>query len=369
MTSRRRDVALDALRLLAVLLMIASHTTRLIAWDERRAWSWFSLLIEPFTASLFLILVGASLVLSWRAAQAAQAGRAGRAGGRAAWFRKQALRASGLWAISFLFYALEEGVRWPDVATMSGILATIAYVSLLGMVLVASPRPALALSIAAALCMGAHLWFDKTGLRIFGLNAGNSPLLPLFPLACMGALGVLVLEAGRPARVGVAVAAAAIVAGLVAHNGFAAIFSTPLGRYETARVLEWMDHGRMQRKEIPYYNLRPILVPMIASMTVLIYTVFSLIRPVLERGQRFFLAMGRRSLDVYILHLAILAIFVEAGNGRRPLQKTWQGDAVVLGAITASWLWVLGRDAFAARKRRGYLNVTVPESNRPVELK
>jgi uncharacterized membrane protein len=351
-TPRRRDVALDALRLLAVLLMIASHTTRLIAWDERRGWSWFSLLIEPFTASLFLILVGASLVMSWRAA---------RASGRAAWFRKQALRAAGLWAISAVFYALEEGVRRPDVATMSGILATIAYVSLLGMVLVASPRPALALSLAAALCMGAHVWLDKSGLMIFGLNAGNSPLLPLFPLACLGALGVLVLQAGRPARLVVAAAAGVIGAGLVAHYGFSAIFSTPLGRYETARILEWMEHGRMQRKEIPYYNLRPILVPMIASMTVLIYTVFSLLRPALERGQRIFLAMGRRSLDVYILHLAILAVFVEAGNGRRPLQKTWQGDAVVLGAIAASWLWVLGRDAYAARKRNKGQMAAVPE--------
>ncbi len=343
MTGRRRDVALDALRLLAVLLMIASHTTRLIAWDERRGWSWFSLLIEPFTASLFLMLVGASLVLSWRAAQA---------GGRAAWFRRQALRAAGLWAISALFYALEEGVRWPDVATMSGILATIAYVTLLGMVLVASPRPALALSMAAAVAMGAHVWLDKSGHMVFGLNAGNSPLLPLFPLACLGGLGALILEAGRPMRIGVAIAAAAVFAAVTWRFGFAPVFSNPLGRYETARVLEWMDHGRMLRKEIPYYNLRPLLVPMIAAMAVLIYTVFSLARPALERGQRIFLAMGRRSLDVYILHLAILAAFVEAGNGRRPLQKTWQGDAVVLGAIAASWLWVLGRDAFAARKRK-----------------
>jgi fucose 4-O-acetylase-like acetyltransferase len=341
MTPRRRDVALDALRLLAVLLMIASHTTRLIAWDERRAWSWFSLLIEPFTASLFLILVGASLVLSWRAA---------RAGGRSAWFRKQALRALGLWAISVVFYALEEGFRWPDVATMSGILATIAYVSLLGMFLVASPRPAIALSLAAAACMGAQVWLDRTGTMIFGINAGNSPLLPLFPLACLGGLGVLFLECGWPWRIGLAAAAAAIVAALTARFGFAAVFSTPLGRYETARILEWMEHGKLMRKEIPYYNLRPILVPMIASLTVLLYAVFSLARPGLERGQRFFLAMGRRSLDVYILHLAILALFVVEG-GRRPLQKAWQGDVVVLGAIAASWLWVMGRDAFAARKR------------------
>jgi uncharacterized membrane protein len=337
---RRRDVALDALRLLAVLLMIASHTTRLIAWDERRAWSRFSLLIEPFTASLFLILVGASLVFSWRAA---------RDRGRAAWFRKQALRAAGLWSISCVFYALEEGFRLPDVLTMSGILATIAYVSLLGMGLAASPRPMAGFAAAAAAALAAHVWLDRTGARIFALNAGNSPLLPLFPLACLGALGALLLERGRPARLALALAAAALLAGLVARCGFAALFLAPLGRYETVRVLEWTDHGRTWRKEIPYYNLRPILVPVIASMTVLLYAAFASARPVLERGQRLWLAMGRRSLDVYILHLAILAAFVVAG-GKRPLQKAWQGDAVILGTIAICWLWALGRDAFAARR-------------------
>jgi uncharacterized membrane protein len=356
-TTRRRDVALDALRLLAVLLMVASHTTRLIAWDQRREWSRFSLLIEPFTASLFLMLVGASLVLSWRAASAK---------GRVAWFRKQALRAAGLWAISCLFYVLEEGFRPPDFLTMSGILATIAYVSLLGMVMAASPRPALAFSIAAAIGMGAQVWLDQAGRQIFAVNAGNSPLLPLFPLACLGALGALSLERGRVFRIGVAVAGVVLFAALTARYGFAAIFSEPLGRSETARVLEWMDHGRLLRKEIPYYNLRPILIPMIVSMAVLIYAAFASARPLLERGQGILLAMGRRSLDVYILHLAILAIFVVEG-GKRPLQKTWQGDAVVLGAIGICWLWALGRDAWAARRRvaKGLSSLDPGLSNAP----
>jgi uncharacterized membrane protein len=341
-SSRRRDVVLDALRLIAVLLMIASHTTRLIAWDERRAWSRFSLLIEPFTASLFLILVGASLTYSWNAAR----GR-----GRAAWFRKQALRAAGLWAIACLFYALEDGFRLPDVLTMSGILATIAYASLLGMIPVAAPRPAPWLAAVAALALGLHYGFDRGGVRIFALNTGNSPLLPLLPLACLGALGALALERGRFVRFGLAALAAAGLAYLLSRHGFEAIFSHPVGRYSTVRIQQWMDHGNLVRREIPYYNLRPILVPMIACLAILLYAALSLARPWLERGQRILLAMGRRSLGVYILHLSVLAIFV-VGGGKRPLQKTWQGDAVAAGVIALCWAWSLGRDAFAVRRSR-----------------
>jgi uncharacterized membrane protein len=346
---RRRDVVLDALRLIAVLLMIASHTTRLIAWGERRGWSRFSLLIEPLTASLFLILVGASLTHSWKAAQ--ERGPAAREGGRSAWFRKQALRAAGLWAISCLFYALEDGFRLPDVLTMSGILATIAYATLLGMLLVASPRPVSLLALVAALALGLHYGLDRNGLRVFALNAGNSPLLPLLPLACLGSLGALALRRGRAARYGLLAAAAAGTAFLLARHGFAEIFSEPLGRYSTVRVQQWMQHGRMARREIPYYNLRPILVAMVACLTVLLYAALSLARPWLERGQRAFLAMGRRSLGVYILHLSVLAAFV-VGGGKRPLQKAWEGDAVILGVIALCWAYALGRDAIAARRLR-----------------
>jgi uncharacterized membrane protein len=338
---RARDVALDALRLTAVLLMIASHTTRLIAWDERRDWSRFSLLIEPLTASLFLILVGASLVHSWRGA---------RSRGRSAWYRKQALRAAGLWAISCLFYTLEDGFRLPDAITMSGILATIAYTCLLGMLLVSAPFPALWLALTAAAGLAAHVWLDLHALQIFALNAANSPMLPLFLFACLGALGALALERGRPVRLAVLAAAVATLAWLLSRHAFADIFSKPLGRYDSVRELVWSKNGVTLRKDISYYNLRPILVPMIAALVTVLYAAYALARPLLERGARVFLAMGRRSLDVYILHLSILAVFVVAG-GKRPLQKTWQGDAVVLGTIAVCWLWALGRDAWAARRR------------------
>ncbi|HKP95317.1 MAG TPA: acyltransferase family protein [Fibrobacteria bacterium] len=340
---RPRDAALDALRMIAVLLMIASHTTRLIAWDERRGWSVFSLLIEPLTASLFLILVGASLAHSWRSARASI--------GRAAWYRKQALRAAALWAVSCLFYTLEDGFHLPDALTMSGILATIAYAGLMGMLLVSAPRPIPLLLAVSAVLLALHCGLDARGLRIFAVNGGNSPLLPLFPFACLGALGALSLESGgRGTRAGLVTAALLTLAFLLHRHSFADIFSKPLGRFETVRTLAFGKDGARVEKIVPYYNLRPILVPMIASLVVLAYALLALIRPWLDRGARWLLPMGRRSLDVYILHLSLLAILVVSG-GKRPLGKTWQGDAAVLSVIAVCYAWTAARDRFPLRRR------------------
>ncbi len=336
---RRRDSALDALRLLAVLLMMASHTTRLIAWDERRAWSLFSLLIEPLTASLFLILVGASLVHSWRSARA-------RGIGRVTWYRGQAVRAACLWALSCLFYSLEEGFHLPDAVTMSGILATIAYTILMGMPLVSAPRPALILAAAAAALIGLHYRLDLAGIKVFILNGGNSPLLPLFPFACLGALGALALESrSRALRGGIVTTALLAIAFILHRHGFAEVFSKPLGRYETARTIAVLNGKARVERSIPYYNLRPVLVPMIASLIVLAYALLGLLRPWLDKGARYLLPMGRRSLDVYILHLSLLAVLVLRG-GMRPLEKAWQGDAAILVLIAACYAWTVARERY-----------------------
>jgi uncharacterized membrane protein len=338
---------LDALRLIAVLLMIASHTTRLIAWDERRGWSFFSLLIEPLTASLFLILVGASLVHSARAyrARSDAKGEAGWGG----WYRKQAIRAAALWAVSCLFYTLEDGFHLPDAVTMSGILATIAYTGLMGMFLVTARRRVPILLAVTAALIGLQIGLDAHGRTLFALNGGNSPLLPLFPFACLGALGALALEGGGRAARAALVTVALLTLGWLLHlHRFADIFSTPLGRYETARTLVTYNGRIRVERLIPYYNLRPILIPMIASLVALAYAVLAVFRPVLDKAGRFLLPMGRRSLDVYILHLSLLAILVVSG-GKRPLKETWQGDATVLAVIAVCYAWTVARDRFPIR--------------------
>jgi hypothetical protein len=338
----RRDTALDALRMIAVLLMVASHTSRLIAWDERREWSRFSLLIEPLTASLFLILVGASLTHSWRSS---------RERGRLPWYRKQATRAAALWAVSCVFYTLEDGFRLPDAMTMSGILATIAYSILSVMLLVSAPRPVPALMAVSAALICAHAWLDFRGAKVFVLNAGNSPLLPLSLFACLGALGAQALEIrNRFVKAALVTAALLTLAFVLQRHSFTEVFSKPIGRFETSRTLTWMKGDVAMEKNVPYYNLKPILVPVISSLIVLLYAALAMLRPLLDRSSRFLLPLGRRSLDVYILHLFLLAMLVLRG-GKRPLRETWQGDAVFLAVLAICYGWVLLRDRFPLRRR------------------
>lgn len=339
---RRRDAALDGLRTIAVLLMIASHTTRLIVWDSRREWSRFSLLIEPLTASLFLILVGASLVHSWRISGSEN---------RTAWYRKHALRALGLWAVSCLFYTLEDGFQLPDAVLMSGILATIAYSILIGMVLVSLRRPVpTLLGISAGLAY-VHFHLDRSHIQWFMVNAGNSPPIPLFLFACLGALGIMALESQhRWIRITL-VACAILTLSLVLHlHPFGEVFTKPLGRFETVRALVSGPAEARIEKIIPYYNLRPILVPVIASLTILMYAVFAIARPLWDKFARYAFPMGRHSLDVYILHLALLALLVVKG-GMRPLKQTWQGDVVFAGVVMISYAWALGHDFLRARRK------------------
>lgn len=348
-----RDTAMDALRTIAVLLMIASHTTRLIVWNERRGWSRFSLVIEPFTASLFLILVGASLVQSWRKADAAGTTRA-------AWLRRQGLRALGLWVLSSVFYLLSEGFLLPDAMVLSGILCTIAYTSAAGSLMVSGPRPVLSLALAAGAMAALFAWLDREGMRVFVLNAGNSPLLPLSLFGLLGALGVFALYSkARFVKPLLLTAAVLILGAMLSRHSFQEIFTKPVGRYETARVFLTGAADARVEKSIPYYNLRPILAPVILSLAVLVYALLAWARPLLDRSSAWLLRLGRRSLDVYILHLAILAGFVLAG-GRRPLKETWQGDAVFLGVVSACWLWAWGRDAFRAHRKFKAAPVSIP---------
>lgn len=333
---------LDALRTLAVALMVAAHTTRLIVWEQRRDWSRAVLLIEPFIASLFLYLVGAALAESWS-----------RAEDRPAWFRRHALRALALWALSCLFYVLEEGAfEFPDAPFLSGILATIGYVIVLLLAGLAAPASRWVLLAGAAALFGLHAFLDKHGLRFFMINAGNSPLLPLSIFAFLGAaLGPLLRARPRLA------AALGLLSGvtlvlLIRRHGLESLFSEPLGRYETARVFGSGPPQARVMKSIPYYNLRPLLAVVVLACILFLQTALAPLRPGLQRIKILF-AVGRHSLAAYILHLSFLAsIVVLSGRARRPLSKTWQGDAVFLGALAACYIWALGREFLRARRMR-----------------
>ncbi len=336
--AKRRDHSLDALRTVAILLMMASHTTRLIEKDARRWWSDLAMLIEPLTASLFLLLVGAALARSWMAHGSA---------GRGDWLKRTMRRAAGLFALSSLFFALEHGFYLPDALLSSGILVTIAFALILISLPVSSNHPQISLWITAMSGTALYLYLDVTRREIFMLTSGNSPWLPLLIFTVLGALGVLHSRKNpdKAARV-ILIAGFFLVAGSLWMHSFEALFSKPLGRYGYVREMPAGFWG--PAKNVAYYNLRPALMPMIIGLCCLLYAGLHALRRFHSRiaGQAF--AMGRKSLQVYVLHLLILALWV-VSLGVRPFDSSWQGDVVLIGLVVLCQGWAIFRESRSRR--------------------
>lgn len=305
----RRDLALDLLRTLAIIGMMAAHTARLIIPDARPEWARLVLLIEPLIPSLFLFLVGLSLVHSFEAARS-------RGESARAWYGRQLRRAAGLWVVSAVFFALEMGIRLPDMLLAGGILANIAYAIVLTGALLAlpaaAPRPrsdGLRVTVLLAALAGGGALFtalDLNGARVHPVNIGNSPFLPLWLFTFAGALwGTLTFRAGppfsvRPCAPRAAIAAAAtpdatattpqkpqpaapgtaslrpvrrlttLIAGLAAaalaltavililRYGLDILFTKPFGRSDASRLVPAPVYGG-STLVVGYYNLKPVL--------------------------------------------------------------------------------------------------------------
>jgi hypothetical protein len=353
MRSSPRDHGMDALRTLAVLGMMASHTSRLVVLEARPAWSYWVLLLEPIIPSLFLLLVGLSLARSFDASRARSlSGAEGRGQGPGAWYARQLKRAAILWGISVVFYTAELGFRLPDALTASGILANIAYAIILVGGLLTFPRRAAGLAAAFVAGTGLFVWLDVTGQRVFAVNIGNSPFLPLWLFALGGAwwatafrsgsggVGFPVLGTKRPStslrdhasslRVfGIILGTLAGVTGiwLIARYGVEPLFTKPFGRSDAGRTVAAPFYGGAPLY-LGYYNLRPLLALCCLGLQLGALTVLrAALTKIREGAAGSLFALGRHALGAYILHLALLAILVVT-RGPRPLTAPWQGTAV-----------------------------------------
>lgn len=336
-----REAGLDAARTLAVAGMMAAHTARLIPMELRPGWARGVLLFEPLIPSLFLLLVGASLARSLEAARR----RGARAG---AWYARQARRAAILWAVSSLFYVLELGARFPDFVTASGILANIAYAILIAGGLLVLPRAPL--FPAAALAAGAvvFMMLDARGARVFPVNTGNAPFLPLWLFALAGATWAAPGSgrAARTVRALVALAGAPLAAWLVARHGAEALFTSPVGRSDAGRDLAAPLFGGGTPIRLGYYNLRPALAAACLGIQLAALVVLgTALRKIPEKAARALFALGRRALDAYVLHLALLAVLV-VSFGEQPLTSR-TGTAVLIGLLTVCQGWTFFRRRYA----------------------
>ena len=353
----RRDPVFDALRLLAVVLMVCSHTARLTAPAARSWWAEPSLMLEPLCQALFLCLVGVSLALSWESAQA-------RGVARWPWLRAQLRRAAELFAISVVFFLLERGPCWPHFLLSTGILFIIAGAIVLFAPIVPS-RGALAWSAV----LTAGLWsvamaMDHRELWVLGLNAGNGPLLPT---AIHAGFGLTALLAWRRfgLRGAIAVVVAAVVAAvsvLVSAGSLQAALDSDWARTSHRLIFQGGGHGLqnawdmiqgepLRKLRVSFFNPKPRMIPLVAAMVVGLYLLLVPARKLLDPISTWALAMGRFALGVYVLHLGLVALPVVLVGRMQAFDAPWQSNGYLLLTLALCQLYAVLRTHQQRRRR------------------
>ena len=336
--SLSRDSVVDALRSLAIVMMVLSHAARVVDRDVRPAWSTGALDLDCWTQALFLGLAGASLHLSHRSHVLK--------GGTSPWLRGRATRALELFLLGSLLFFADFGPQWPVILVGASILHTIGAGILVFAPVVMLERSLLAAGLLTAGILGLTAGMEAAGISVHWLNAGKSTLLPNIAWTGVGFLAARGLEDGRKALLW-GMSAAILVAGVAALSqwGLRELLVAPLGRLTAPLELQgrgpgpliaWtmLTGGELQNRTVVAF--RPTLLSMAASalLTLGAYQLFRLLRPLLDRGRRNVLLIGHYSLGVYVLHLVVLALVVVLTGRSRPVDTAagvWVFHAALFG--------------------------------------
>lgn len=349
-----RDPMLDGLRTVAIWLMMMSHLSRRVDKPARTGWNDLSLLVEPLTAALFLALVGCGLVFSWRNS----------ADEPGVWRSRMIRKAGWLWLIMFVMFAVEKGPNWPESFTGTGILALIAWAMLFTIPMITSRRPAIPLALALLLGGILLVSIDPMKTPVILLNAGRNPWLPGSLFTLCGALAALVLVGpSRRGRIALAALGIALLVVPLCFASFQELYTYPLGRdHSWSKLVSRGDGfqivGKLLRgEELEWYKARSFgptreAFPFILGCMAAIYlALIPLRRPPETRVGRALLSIGRHSLGVYVLHLALIAILVGIFGHVRFIKTPAAAAGTLLGIAAVCYLYSWGRD-LQARCRR-----------------
>lgn len=347
MSSPGRATELDGLRTIAILAMILSHVTRTIRKSTRSDWCEVALLLDPFIQALFLGLVGASLAWSWSNAQA-------RGQDRATWLRGRGKRALQVYLVGVVIFFFDKGPQLPWIVIAPGILATIAAAIVLYAPLVSSRRPvtwALLLSAGGYLLEGV---LEHKGIFMAPFNIANAPLLPNAAVTGLGvAAGMALLRDDRRLLGGMAAVALAGAAFLLTRHTPAELLDVPFGRNEHTLVYQGGSHGlantwamltgTAEPDEVTYFDPSVQAQPFVLGMVAAAWLLLRVLRPLLSRVERWLFVVGRHSLQVYVVHLALVGLPTIIQARSKPWREAWTGNlwavTVVLLCYAFAWAW------------------------------
>lgn len=339
---------LNLYRALAVMLMILAHAARVqqpLRPDSLLDGPLLAVLrIEPIISALFLFIAGFSLVLSRERSRETPR----------QWLQRTGSRMGTLYALSVLFFLADRGVQWPDLLVSSGVLAVIAAgVASCAWALV-SPAPGYRLSGLTLAALAITALLDSERWSLTGLNAGAGGLLPLIALAWLGGLTGLIHrrwpDNGLPLLLGLS-----LVVGLIALAAPFPWITHPLSLHRIypgdridSVLCSLQDalgfyRGPVTQTQVAFWNhgwIFPLraLPLLVLGLILFLGTVKTLNSPV----TRFLDWMGRQALNLYILHLLLLA-GLEVSH-LHPATG-WQ-TLLVVAAILAVSPWLLRRVSF-----------------------
>lgn len=358
----KREVAIDVLRGLALLVMAASHCVRgvldssfrqvpaeaprldlLVSWT--RAWL---LTIEPYVSSLFLTLAGFAMVLVFRKSADRPFGK---------WCRPRVRRAVELMLISWVIFWVHGGIQLPWHPFVSAEILYNFSVGILLCLPLVRPSvwrwPALVAVVVGGVVFVAFAE-GHPDLAISRLAQGPGAHFPNALFLPLGvALGEAWLRDWRWLKPGLAAAGLVIVVAYqlfvipgaiaeLAEQGVnrdraTVMLDAPFGRaiakrrfitdgkYGSTYDLKWLAHKVGVRDDAPrrkktlraFWNKRARAVPYLVGLMMLTLGLAGL--PFWRRSPRWLAAaasplalMGRHSLKIYVFHLMLVALSVAA---------------------------------------------------------
>lgn len=304
--NKQRDLGIDAVRGLAMVLMTSTHALRLFRPSALPDFAQWLFRIEPVTPAIFFLLAGWGLSRSQRRATDVRS-----------WRKRQLRRAGALFGISATIFFFYSGPQWPESLVSTGVLGCLAWTIAIGTLTL--PRTGLAIALLVGSIV-VRASFDVQGIQLDGLNSGTFALLPNLPIFLCGLLGDRILDRNRTAE-GVAGTIGALVILFLSYRiGFRNLWESWGIERSSQQYVVSVDHnhnglaivydflkGVPKKLFTAHFNTPTLeLMPVLIAMAGLCTQFMCMVTDRFPHRLSALSALGRHGLAYYLAHFVLL---------------------------------------------------------------